>query len=64
MAQGRRVVPAQGGSIIPFFPSLCPTGTGFNQFINNFLTSQSNMPIFTSNQVWIGGQSNFLGDQG
>ncbi|KAI8543602.1 hypothetical protein RHMOL_Rhmol08G0231100 [Rhododendron molle] len=64
MAQGGSVLPAQGRSVLPFSPSLCPTGIGFNQFINNFSSSQSNMPSFTGTQVWGRGQSTFLGDQG
>ncbi|KAI8530417.1 hypothetical protein RHMOL_Rhmol11G0056600 [Rhododendron molle] len=64
MAQGGSVLPAQGESVLPFSPSLCPTRTGFNQFINNFSSSQSNMPSFTGTQVWGRGQSTFLGDQG
>ncbi|KAG5548530.1 hypothetical protein RHGRI_014023 [Rhododendron griersonianum] len=54
---------AQGGSVLPFSPSLCPIGTSFNQFINNFPSSQSTMPSFTGTQVWGRGQSSFWGDQ-
>ncbi|KAG5551633.1 hypothetical protein RHGRI_009900 [Rhododendron griersonianum] len=63
-AQGGSILPAQGGSVLPFSPSLCPTGTSFNQFINNFSSSQNNMPSFTGTQVSGRGQSTFLGDQG
>ncbi|KAG5528582.1 hypothetical protein RHGRI_029312 [Rhododendron griersonianum] len=61
---------AQAGTILPFPPTLYPTGIGFNQFFNNFQTSQSNMPSSLHSQVWRGqsgtqiwaaGQSSFLG---
>ncbi|KAG5548363.1 hypothetical protein RHGRI_013907 [Rhododendron griersonianum] len=32
---------AQGGSIFPFFPTLCPTATSLNQFMPSFPSSQS-----------------------
>ncbi|KAG5547270.1 hypothetical protein RHGRI_013070 [Rhododendron griersonianum] len=63
---------AQAGTILPF----SPTGTSFNHFLNNFPTSQRNMPRLlnsqvwrgqsgiTSTQVWGGGQSSFLESQG
>ncbi|KAI8563996.1 hypothetical protein RHMOL_Rhmol03G0150800 [Rhododendron molle] len=65
----------QGESIFQFSPSSCPTGTGFNQFMYAFSSSQTNMSTnstlfnshdwrghsnITSTQVWGGGQSNFL----
>ncbi|XP_058207248.1 protein FAR1-RELATED SEQUENCE 6-like isoform X1 [Rhododendron vialii] len=65
----------QGRSILPFSSSLCPTGIGFNQSMNNFPSSQSNIPSLLNNQVWRGqssitgsqvregGQSSFLEDQ-
>ncbi|KAI8563998.1 hypothetical protein RHMOL_Rhmol03G0150800 [Rhododendron molle] len=69
----------QGESIFQFSPSSCPTGTGFNQFMYAFSSSQTNMSTnstlfnshdwrghsnITSTQVWGGGQSNFLETQG
>ncbi|KAI8570031.1 hypothetical protein RHMOL_Rhmol01G0001800 [Rhododendron molle] len=63
MAQGGSVLPAQGGSVLSFSPSLCPTGTSLNEFLNNFPSSQSTMPRFTDTQVWGRGQSSFWGDQ-
>ncbi|XP_058210661.1 protein FAR-RED IMPAIRED RESPONSE 1-like isoform X2 [Rhododendron vialii] len=66
---------AQGGSIFQFSPSSCPTGTGFNQFMYMFPSSQTNMPSLfnshdwrghsniTSRQVWGGGQLSFLKTQ-
>ncbi|XP_058179930.1 uncharacterized protein LOC131298465 [Rhododendron vialii] len=64
----------QAGSILPFSPTLCPTGTGFNQVLGNFPTSQSNMPSLFNSQVWRGqsitgtqvwreGQSSFFESQ-
>ncbi|KAG5542482.1 hypothetical protein RHGRI_022129 [Rhododendron griersonianum] len=44
MPQNMQPNMAQGGTILPFSPSLCPTRAGFGQFFNNFPTSRSNMP--------------------
>ncbi|KAG5542514.1 hypothetical protein RHGRI_022151 [Rhododendron griersonianum] len=90
MAQGGAILPfspsmAQGGTILPnmaqggaFLPNMAQgrTGAGFDQFFNNFPTSQSNMPTLfnsevwrgqssiTSSQVWGGGQSSVMESQG
>ncbi|KAG5548856.1 hypothetical protein RHGRI_014272 [Rhododendron griersonianum] len=53
---------AQGRTILPFSPTLCPTGTDFDQFFNNFPTSQSNMSSLLNTHVWRG-QSNIMGTQ-
>ncbi|KAG5556888.1 hypothetical protein RHGRI_007215 [Rhododendron griersonianum] len=53
---------AQGRTILPFSPTLCPTGTSFNQFVNNVPTSQSNIPSLLNTQVWRG-QSSITGSQ-
>ncbi|KAI8528333.1 hypothetical protein RHMOL_Rhmol12G0141500 [Rhododendron molle] len=53
---------AQGRIILPFSPTLCPTGTDFDQFFNNFPTSQSNMSSLLNTHVWRG-QSNIMGTQ-
>ncbi|KAI8536069.1 hypothetical protein RHMOL_Rhmol10G0227200 [Rhododendron molle] len=90
MAQGGAILPfspsmAQGGAFLPnmaqggaFLPNMTQgrTGAGFDQFFNNFSTSQSNMPsLFNSevwrgqssimsSQVWGGGQSSLMESQG
>ncbi|KAG5536108.1 hypothetical protein RHGRI_023782 [Rhododendron griersonianum] len=50
---------AQGGSIFPYSPTLCPTGTSLNQFMPSFPSSQS----LLNGQVWMG-QSTIAGSQG
>ncbi|XP_058221950.1 protein FAR1-RELATED SEQUENCE 1-like isoform X2 [Rhododendron vialii] len=63
---------AQGGTIFPFSPTFCPTGTSLNQFRPSFPSSQSlfngqfwrGQSTITGSQVWGGGQSSFLEDQG
>ena len=49
---------AQGGSIFPFFPTLCPTGGSLNQIMPSFSSSQS----FLNDQVWMG-HSNIMDSQ-
>ncbi|KAG5556891.1 hypothetical protein RHGRI_007215 [Rhododendron griersonianum] len=58
---------AQGRTILPFSPTLCPTGTSFNQFVNNVPTSQiwRGQSSITGSQLWGGGvSSGFLESQG
>ncbi|KAG5528328.1 hypothetical protein RHGRI_029111 [Rhododendron griersonianum] len=50
---------AQSGSIFPFSPTLCPTGTSLNQFMPSFPSSQN----LLNGQVWMG-QSTIAGSQG
>ncbi|KAG5548365.1 hypothetical protein RHGRI_013907 [Rhododendron griersonianum] len=52
---------AQGGSIFPFFPTLCPTATSLNQFMPSFPSSQS---LLNGSQGWGRGQSDILEAQG
>ncbi|KAI8567772.1 hypothetical protein RHMOL_Rhmol02G0147600 [Rhododendron molle] len=46
----------QGGTIFPFSPTLCPTGTSLNQVWRG-------QSILAGNQSW-GGQSSFMEDRG
>ncbi|XP_058228152.1 protein FAR-RED IMPAIRED RESPONSE 1-like [Rhododendron vialii] len=63
---------AQGGSIFPFSPTLCPTGTSLNQFMPSFPSSQSllngqvwmGQSIIAGSEGWGGGQSGILEAQG
>ncbi|XP_058209130.1 protein FAR1-RELATED SEQUENCE 4-like isoform X1 [Rhododendron vialii] len=63
---------AQGRTIFSFSPTFCPTGTILNQFWPSFSSSQSlfngqfwrGQSTIMDSQVWGGGQSSFLDDQG
>ncbi|KAI8563490.1 hypothetical protein RHMOL_Rhmol03G0114700 [Rhododendron molle] len=59
MPHPMRPTMAQGGSIFPFFPTLCPTGTSLNQLMPSFPNSQS----LLNGQVWMG-QSTIAETQG
>ncbi|KAI8534745.1 hypothetical protein RHMOL_Rhmol10G0120600 [Rhododendron molle] len=48
MPHNMQVNMTQGGTIFPFSPTLCPTGTSLNQFRSSFPSSQS----FFNGQVW------------